>query len=138
MVQSPAQKSDIPFPAMQVSHLHELERTGIDRGPHEVCRFDKCIGIKFIDLPETGSGFKKGTDKFIVLLPRIQDRDIPLIGSVMGNPKKTFHRLVCSQEIFRIGNQFPELYAMIAGLGNYMANIPGEDVFGDPIWVCGT
>jgi len=39
----------------------------------------------------------------------------------MGNPEKAFHRLVCGQEKFRIGDQSPELYAMIAGPGNYVA-----------------
>ena len=102
-----------------------------------MCSFDKGIGIEFIDMPEPGFGFKKGNDKFIVLLPHVQDRDIPFIGSVMGNPEKAFHRLVCGQEKFRIGNQFPELYAMIAGPGNYVAYAPGKDVIRDPVRVCG-
>lgn len=123
---------------MHVSHLHELERTGIYPGPHVGRSVDKGISIEFIDLPETGFGLKKGTDKFVVLLPHVKDRDIPFIGSVMGNPEKAFHRLICGQEIFRIGNQFPELYAMIAGPGSYVANVPGKDIFGDPVRVCGT
>jgi hypothetical protein len=102
-----------------------------------MCSFDKGIGIELIDLPETGFGFKKSADKFVVLLPHVKDRDIPFIGPVMGDPEKAFHRLVCGQEIFRIGNQFPELYAMIAWPGNDMANVPGQDIFGDPVRVCG-
>jgi hypothetical protein len=55
----------------------------------------------------------------------------------MGNPKKALYRLICGHEIFGICAQSPKLYAMIAMPGNYMAYVPGKDIFGDLVRVCG-
>jgi hypothetical protein len=102
-----------------------------------LCSLNKCIGIEFIDLVKLVFCFKNANDKFIVLFPLIKDRDIPFIGSVMGNPKKALYRLICGHEIFGICAQSPKLYAMIAMPGNYMAYVPGKDIFGDLVRVCG-
>jgi hypothetical protein len=128
----------IPVPAVQVHHLPELERTRINRGLPESCIFNKCIGIEFIDLQKTGFGLKKDNDKFMILLPFIKDRDIPFICSIVGNPKKALYRLIGCHEIYRVGSQFPELYATIPGTRKYMAHVSGQDITGYPIRICGT
>jgi hypothetical protein len=40
--------------------------------------------------------------------------------------------------MYRVGSQFPELYAMIPGTRDYMAHVSGQDITGYPIRICGT